>query len=139
MISKTPSLCYDKDKQETPEREELLRKLKKKNKQIKKEIKEYQVLTRAIQQEKSRFKAQSSNSKKEIRTLKRKNKKMNDTTLQWAHKLKFQVAKTEVLCHKIKSLKFGEGTSSGNLNILDTRVSLQQIQHLYPFPKFCKF
>jgi len=32
MISETPSLCYDKDKEETPEREELLRKLKKKNK-----------------------------------------------------------------------------------------------------------
>ena len=85
------------------------------------------MLTRAIQQENSRFKEQTANLKKEIRTLKRKNKKINDTTLQWAHKLKFQVAKTEVLCHKIKSLKFGEGTSSGNLNILAITVSLQQI------------
>ena len=32
VISKNPSLCYDNEKEETPEREELFIKLKKKNK-----------------------------------------------------------------------------------------------------------
>lgn len=85
------------------------------------------MLTRVIQQENSQFKGVSTNLKKEIRTLKRKNKKINDTTLQWAHKLKFQVAETKVLHHKIKSLRFREGTLGGNLNISATTVSLQQI------------
>ena len=139
MISKTPSLCYEKDKEETPEREEFLRKLKRKNKYLKKEIKEYQVLNRVIQQENNQFKAQSTNLQKEIRRLKRKNKKISDTALQWAHKIKFQVAKTKVLHQKIKALKYREGTLGGNLNILVTTLYLQQIQHLYQFPKFCKF
>lgn len=57
----------------------------------------------------------------------RKNKKVSDATLQWAPKFKFQVAKTKVLRHKIKSLRTGEGTYSGNLNILATVVSLHEI------------
>ena len=82
------------------------------------------MLNHVIQQENSRFKEQSINLQKEIRRLKRKNKKISDTTLQWAQKLKFKVAKTKVLRQKIKDLKFGEGTSDGNLNILDTTISL---------------
>ena len=43
MISENPSFCYDKGTKEILEREDLLKKLNKKNKQLKKEIKEYQV------------------------------------------------------------------------------------------------
>ena len=49
--SKNPSLCYDKITEEISEREDLLKRLKKKNKQLKKEVKEYKVLIRVIQQE----------------------------------------------------------------------------------------
>ena len=62
--------------EEISEREDLVKRLKKKNKQLKKEVKEYQVLTRVIQQENKWFKAQSSNLQQEIRKLKRKNKKL---------------------------------------------------------------
>ena len=48
VILENPSVCYDKLKEETPEREDLFRKLKKKNKQLKKEIKEYEVLTQMV-------------------------------------------------------------------------------------------
>ena len=61
VASENPSLCYDKITEEISKREDLLKRLKKKNKQLKKEFKEYQVLTRVIQQENNRFKAQSSN------------------------------------------------------------------------------
>ena len=55
--SENPSLCYDKSTEEILEREDLLRRLKKKNKQLKKEFKECQVLTHMTQQENNRFKA----------------------------------------------------------------------------------
>ena len=80
-------------------------------------------MAHVIQQENNWLKAQNINLQKEIKRLKRKNKKISDTTLQWAQKLKFQVAKTKVLRQKIKSLKTRDGTSSGNLNILATSVS----------------
>ena len=57
MTQENDSLCYDKEKEETQEREELFRHLKKWNKKLKKEIKEYKVLNCVIQQENSRFKA----------------------------------------------------------------------------------
>ena len=50
MTSKNPSLCYDNITKEASERQGLLKKLKQKNKQLKKEMKEYQVLTHVIQQ-----------------------------------------------------------------------------------------
>ena len=84
-------------------------------------------MNHVIQQENSRFKAHNINLQKEIKRLKRKNKKISDTTLQWARKLKFRVAKTKVLRQNIKALKIREGTLGGNLNILAATVSLQQI------------
>jgi hypothetical protein len=57
MTQENPSLCYDNEKEETQEREELFKQLKKRNKKLKKEIKEYQLLNHVIQQENSRFKA----------------------------------------------------------------------------------
>lgn len=57
VAAKNPPLCYDKIIEESLEKEDLLKRLKKKNKQLKKEVKEYQVLTHVIQQEYNRCKA----------------------------------------------------------------------------------
>lgn len=57
MTLENPSLFYDKGTEEISEMEDLLRRLKKKNKQLKKEVKEYQVLIYVIQQENNQFKA----------------------------------------------------------------------------------
>ena len=61
VATENPPLCYDKIVEESSEKEYLLKSQMKKNKRLKKEIKEYQVLTRVIQQENNRFKAENAN------------------------------------------------------------------------------
>jgi FtsZ-binding cell division protein ZapB len=79
--SKNPSLCYDKITEESLKREDFLKRLNKKNNQLKKEVKEYQFITHVIQQENNWFKSNNVNLQQEIRKLKRKNKKISDATL----------------------------------------------------------
>ena len=103
------------------------RQLRKRNRKLKKEIKEYKILNPVIKQENEKFRAQSINLQKEIKSIKMKNKKISDINLKWTQKFKFQVAKTNVLKNKIKVLRTEVGTSSNNLNILATAVSLHQV------------
>ena len=65
-----------------------------------------------------------STFRKKIKWLKRRNKKISDTTLAWVKKYRFQVAKTKVLKNKIKVLRESAGSTQTNLNSLAQAISL---------------
>ena len=87
-------------------------------------MKEYKVLNRVMQEENERYKDQSIKTQKEIRKMKKKNKRISHTTLGWIKKYKFQVSKIKVLKNKIRIFKEKVTPAGTRLNILADAISL---------------
>ena len=97
--------------------------LQRKYLKLKKALKEYNVLTKVIQEENTKYRDQALKNQTFIKKLKRRNKKAIDVTLSWVKKFEFQRAKVQVLKNKIKLLKEKITPVGTRLNILANATS----------------